>query len=291
MSWVRIDDHAPEHPKLLRVGPVACWLWVCGLAYCSRHLTDGCIPNEALFTLGIPKPESEATKLVRAGLWCQDDNGYVVHDYHSYQPAKSQVLERRKRTAERVAAWKVSRGYVGSNAGGNNVTSGVGTPPPVPVPVPDPLPVPQEPVSAPPRVNARPLGARSEHASHALCGRPCLPAFLYREFVQLKGGPEDEARADVERWAFGIIKAQPDDAAIGDPLKFWRGQWEARFPTATFTAGGPGGGKSQRLREAEIARKRGPDYPDEDWCDHEPRCNSREWHELLALRTHAAPKE
>jgi hypothetical protein len=84
---------------------------------------------------------------------------------------------------------------------------------------------------APARVNPHPLGARSEHASHAVCGRVCLPAFLFREFIQLRGGPEDEARADVDAWALAIIKALPEDERLGDPLKFWRARWEARFPT------------------------------------------------------------
>jgi hypothetical protein len=59
----------------------------------------------------------------------------------------------------------------------------------------------------------------------------CLPAFLYREFVRLKGGPEDAARQDVDTWALGIVQALSDDEPLGDPIKFWRARWEARFPT------------------------------------------------------------
>jgi hypothetical protein len=117
---------------------------------------------------------------------------------------------------------------------------------------------------APARVNSRPLGARSEHASHAVCGRVCLPAFLFREFIQLRGGPEDEARADVDAWALAIVKALSDDEPLGDPLKFWRARWQQRFPTKS----------SHRTTAAPT-----PIY-DDDWCDHDPPCNSREWHNV-----------
>lgn len=52
MPWVRIEDTVPDHPKFLRAGPIAAWLWLCGLCYCQRQLTDGFIPKEALPFLG-----------------------------------------------------------------------------------------------------------------------------------------------------------------------------------------------------------------------------------------------
>ena len=48
MSWVKLDDQFSDHPKLLKVGPLAGWLWVSSLAYSSRYLTDGFIPEEAV---------------------------------------------------------------------------------------------------------------------------------------------------------------------------------------------------------------------------------------------------
>jgi len=85
---------------------------------------------------------------------------------------------------------------------------------------------------APARVNPHPLGARSEHRSHAVCGRVCLPAFLYREFIKAKGGDEGDARAYVDAWALEVVQSLPDDVPIGDdPLKFWRYRWQERFGT------------------------------------------------------------
>ncbi len=88
MSWVRIDDRAPEHRKLLEAGPLAAWLWVCGLCYCNRQKArDGFIPASALPVLyPMPKPGTHAEKLVSAGLWEPVNGGYLIHDYHDFQP-------------------------------------------------------------------------------------------------------------------------------------------------------------------------------------------------------------
>ena len=88
MTWVRLDDGAPLHPKLLAVGPEAAWLWVAGLAYANRHVTNGVIPPQALPAL-YPSdqwPRARLAKLaaalVEAGLWtAREGGGWEVHDY------------------------------------------------------------------------------------------------------------------------------------------------------------------------------------------------------------------
>jgi hypothetical protein len=116
MAWVRLDDQVPQHPKVLRAGPSASWLWVCGIAYCSRHLTDGIIPAEALSTFGVPGARRLAARLVEIGLWHRAGSGFQVHDYHAYNDHAEDVKARRKATASRVARWKQERA-------GNSVTS------------------------------------------------------------------------------------------------------------------------------------------------------------------------
>ena len=44
MSWIKIDDQFADHPKVLQAGPLASWMYVCGLTYAGRYLTDGFIP-------------------------------------------------------------------------------------------------------------------------------------------------------------------------------------------------------------------------------------------------------
>lgn len=102
MSWVKLDDQARQHRKLLAVGPTAAWLWTCGLMYCnSQKARDGFIPAEVVAVLyPIPSWRKEVPRLLSAGLWEEVDGGYLVHDYHDYQPTPEKVLE----TSEAKAA-------------------------------------------------------------------------------------------------------------------------------------------------------------------------------------------
>jgi hypothetical protein len=167
MTWVRIDDHFDEHPKLAEAG-VVCWgVWLAALAYCNRNLTDGFIPWTVARGLGsweVLDVEMEegrrrvweigrATgmhgedmdtewvieRLVAVGLWEQVDGGFRVHDYTDYQPTKAEVLAERAKTKERVADWrKRKKGNGVSNGSGKPVSNDVGTPSPVPGPAPVP---------------------------------------------------------------------------------------------------------------------------------------------------------
>lgn len=100
MTWVRFDDTFPEHPKVLSVGGDAAWLHVCALAYCNRLETDGEIPEGILHRLSDRKnPMQLAERLVAVGLWDHAAFGWVIHDYHDYQPSKADLEERRARVS------------------------------------------------------------------------------------------------------------------------------------------------------------------------------------------------
>jgi hypothetical protein len=277
MPWVRLDDHAPEHPKMLRAGPVACWLWVCGLAYCSRHLTDGEVPAEAVTALGVPKAMDAVSRLLREGLWEEAPTGYRIHDYHTYQPSKEQVITRRKRTTDRVTEWKRKHGYACDNTAGNAVTkdvtntvdNAVGTPPPDPVPDPDPVPVPQEPTVCVPPAPSKPLGYKPR-IDVAWPGRPPVPGSLHAEFRDKLGGDPNEADTKLRAW-YPIAAAAYDNQPIGDDdFTFWR----ARFREWIGTTVKPVRASAARL----------PRFRDEDWCQHDPQCDSDEKHQLMLIR-------
>lgn len=89
MSWVKIDDGAPDNPKLLKAGAEACWLWVCALAYCNRQTKRvGFIPDAKVSVLyPVKNAERLASRLVECGLWERDEGGYQVHDYLEFQPS------------------------------------------------------------------------------------------------------------------------------------------------------------------------------------------------------------
>ncbi len=97
MTFVLLDDNFADGPKMVRAGHVAGWLWVCGLTYCNRHLTDGFIPHEALPTIGarLPDPDLVAAKLVHLELWDEVPGGWEIHDYHDYQPSADEVKAKR----------------------------------------------------------------------------------------------------------------------------------------------------------------------------------------------------
>ena len=105
MTWVRIDDRFPSHQKGIAAGPLGRDLFVCGLAYCNLHLTDGRIYDDAIRTLapGQRNPKRIAELLVEIGLWERIDGGYRVHDYHDWNRTSEEVanLIEMKRTAGR----------------------------------------------------------------------------------------------------------------------------------------------------------------------------------------------
>lgn len=92
MTWTKIDDQFYDHPKVVAAGPLGVALFVCGLSYCSRHLTDGFISTTQVRRLiDIDNPRDVAEKLVAVGLWERRDGGYQVHDYLEYNPSRAKV--------------------------------------------------------------------------------------------------------------------------------------------------------------------------------------------------------
>lgn len=117
MTWVRIDDTAPLHPKLLEAGPEAAWLWVCGLSFCNRSLTDGTIRKvflPSLFPSGawsVAKLEKLAARLCEVRLWHDEGDAYRVHQYEIQQEAalKEKVEARREYDRDRKAAERAAK--------------------------------------------------------------------------------------------------------------------------------------------------------------------------------------
>ena len=101
MAWMRIESGVARHPKFQAAGPVAAWLWICGLAYCQETLTDGVIMASSIRYLGVLRPERAVNRLLSCGLWERVDGGYRIHDYLEHQRSASQI---RQIQAERVAA-------------------------------------------------------------------------------------------------------------------------------------------------------------------------------------------
>lgn len=97
--WVKLDDDFAEHPKVVALSHRAYRVFVNGLCYANRYLTDGTLSPAAQKHLDCPR--LVATELVRAGLWEIGENGaFLIHDYDSYQWTKAEVEEIRRKRAE-----------------------------------------------------------------------------------------------------------------------------------------------------------------------------------------------
>lgn len=102
MSWAKLDDQFPDHPKIEAAGPEAAWLYVCGICYCARYLTDGEIPKTRVPRLSALKSaEKHAKKLVAVGLWIDAGTSYLVHDYLDYNPPRDEVEFRREQVSRK----------------------------------------------------------------------------------------------------------------------------------------------------------------------------------------------
>ncbi len=113
MAWVKLEDSIVEHRKHLRAGPAACWLWVCGIAYCQRQLSDGFIPDEAVTFLGVAKGLNRLTaRLVDVGLFDRVEGGFMVHDYLDHNLSREAVVVRQSEQH----GDKVRAGLAGSRA-------------------------------------------------------------------------------------------------------------------------------------------------------------------------------
>lgn len=108
-TWIKLHDNFWENPKVLSAGEDAALLYVQGLSYCSRNLTDGAIPTPALRNLTAKKDARTLARcLVREGLWIETATGWQVHDYLMVQRSRMQVEAEREKARQRQARARVT---------------------------------------------------------------------------------------------------------------------------------------------------------------------------------------
>lgn len=126
MTWVRIDDAMPEHPKVLAAGPLAFALDVAAICYSARNGTNGRIPRAKVRLLldlsdvrvGRAKvdPIALAEKLVACGRWHRDGDDYVIHDFAEYNFTREETEDRalelreKRRAAGRLGGLRRAQG-------------------------------------------------------------------------------------------------------------------------------------------------------------------------------------
>ncbi len=226
MAWARIHDSALSSPKVVGMfnprEPFHLWIW--GLSYAQTHLTDGAIPGEAL-----PHGSGKAAAvLMTKGLWEGDGQGYQIHDYLQWNDSKDVITKKRSAARDRMSrsreqSSRTSRAPLESTS--REVLRGVASVSVIPG-----SDLERGPGGKPLRGGGAMAGSLPrDHRTHAHCGRKCVPEFLHGEFVQGLGGDNADARA--RAW-YVLIESGLGDAPIGDdPLKFWRAQFAASFPS------------------------------------------------------------
>lgn len=166
MTWVRLDDQFPKHPKVAAAGPLAGWLHVCGLCYCNQYLTDGFVPRAVAHSLthyehvGLETASAEggligfgndvtcewmASVLCEHGVWERVEGGYQIHDYLDYQPSRAEV--------EELRAKKQAAGQAGGQAAAKARAKASAQAKSKPIPIPKPKPKPQAPEEKPSDLN------------------------------------------------------------------------------------------------------------------------------------------
>jgi len=107
VTWAKFCDGFLDHPKVLKAGEDAANLFMRGCIWCSKHLTDGAIPREALRALTVRRDAPAlAARLVVVNLWELTPDGWQVHDWRDHNPTRESVEGKREKTREKVAAWR-----------------------------------------------------------------------------------------------------------------------------------------------------------------------------------------
>lgn len=122
MTWARLDDNFPDHPKVDALTDRGFRLHVAGICYCARHLTDGLIPRAMVKRLSGYHNKAVADVLTdhtgRGAVWSETADGdYLIHDYLTYNPSKQQMDAEREAHAERTRRWRARKGGDASRDG------------------------------------------------------------------------------------------------------------------------------------------------------------------------------
>jgi hypothetical protein len=252
MAWLRIDDRVRTHPKVAQAGPAASWLWLCGICYCREHLTDGWIPAQAVATLAmnLTSPKKHAARLVTVGLWEQEADGYRVHDFLDWNPAKAEVLSERNRERDKKRQQRqpepvspacppnVPEGQIGDSRvriRGGAGDAGLGSPTGSGSEV---LALSEESARETTAVAVRKAAGlpRPLMGNHRRCVPGtwdachrglCVPPFLASQWLQQLGHGL-QAEAELKALIQDTLAPLGDGPIGDDPVAFWKAAWQVR---------------------------------------------------------------
>lgn len=109
MAWVRLDDNFADHPKIIALSDKAFRLFIVGLCYSNRQLTDGYIPYQMVSAWVGDDPFKPSDELEDQELWERKDKGFLIRSYSEYQPTKSEIEKKREAGKERLKRYRESK--------------------------------------------------------------------------------------------------------------------------------------------------------------------------------------
>jgi hypothetical protein len=187
VPWVRLDDQFHTNSKAVIAGLEGRALYLAGLCWCARNLTDGNIDKRALPTVAALAgvEPNVADTLVAVGLWEQRDDSYLVPDFLDYNPSRDQVIAEREAAAERQRKSRASRRDSHRDSGRGHAVSS-----PAPVPIPD-----SNPVSSRPG-NSQANGAHpdDETAATGATAATAVPDDVWTAYADLKLAQQTNVR-------------------------------------------------------------------------------------------------
>lgn len=240
MTWVRIDDGAVHHEKLLAAGPDAVTLWLAGLCYANRHTTDGALARGTLLalypseTLTPKRAKAAAARLVELKLWEETPEGWAIRNYERYQREAMSETRDRRRTADKDAKREKRSPKSASDPPPVGALSESDTPPTSSRSESEPRPV--QTVSAPSRardpVPARPVPSEGE--SRTPFGEALARLWIgwAKAFERHRGGPPGHDAPEAEREVCRVILETAEargvdfEALVEATIsRYWRDPW------------------------------------------------------------------
>lgn len=102
--WVKLDDDFFDNPKTGPLSKGTKLLYLAGLTYCAKSLTDGKIDARGVKVVrALAEAGTQAVaELETSGRWEKNGSGYIVHDWLEYNPPAAKVLAQREAAKERM---------------------------------------------------------------------------------------------------------------------------------------------------------------------------------------------
>jgi len=108
VTWARLDDSFYTHPKIRKAWRTraSIGLHVMAISFAADHSTDGHVPPEFVEDQ-LPDPkerEAAVGVLLETGIWRENGNGYVIHDFLDFNPSRADLTARREADRARKRA-------------------------------------------------------------------------------------------------------------------------------------------------------------------------------------------